>query len=123
MKDVAKHPWPWERKEKNGTRMYYLRARVPKDLSDRYKGEHVKRSLKTKDRREADRLIMTEAALLNEEFERHRRKRDKVETSNVTRAQLWGLVLRWFRDQDQADQEAWQRIDNDEERANCSAMT
>ena len=120
---MAKHPWPWERKEKNGTRMYYLLARVLKDLSDRYKGEHVKRSLKTKDRREADRLIMTEAALLNEEFERHCRERDKVETSNVTRAQLWGLVLRWFRDQDQADQEAWQRIDNDEERANCSAMT
>ncbi len=34
--------------------MYHVRARVPKDLSDCYKGEHVKKSLKTKDRRKAD---------------------------------------------------------------------
>ncbi len=54
MKDVAKHPCLWERKEKNGTRMYHVRARVPKDLSDCYKKEHVKKSLKTKDRRKAD---------------------------------------------------------------------
>lgn len=96
--------------------MYYLRARVPKDLSDIYKGEHIKKSLRTKNRREADRLITTEAALLKEEFERHRRKRDKVETSNITRSQLWVLALQWFRDRDQADIETWQRLNSDEDR-------
>ena len=122
MKDVGKQTWLWERKEANGTRMFYLRAAVPTDLVDIYGKMEIRKSLRTKDRKEANRLIMTEAALLNEEFERHRRERDKVETSNVTRAQLWVLVLRWFRDQDQADQEAWQRIDNDEERANAREL-
>ena len=51
VKDVAKL---WERKEKNGMGMCHLRARVPKDLSDCYKREHVKKSLKTKDRRKSD---------------------------------------------------------------------
>ena len=122
MKDVAKHPWLWFREERNGTRMYYLRAAVPTDLVEAYGKTEIRKSLRTKDRKEADRLIMTEAALLNEEFERHRRGRDKVETSNVTKAQLWVLVLQWFRDQDQVELEAWQRIDNDEERANAREL-
>ena len=99
MKDVGKQTWLWERKETNGTRMFYLRAAVPTDLIDIYGKMEIRKSLRTKDRKEANRLIKAEAALLEEEFERHRREREKVETNNVTRAQLWVLVLQWFRDQ------------------------
>ncbi len=116
MKDVGKQNWLWWRKEANGTRMFYIRATVPVDLVDIYGKKEIRRSLRTKDRKEANRLIKAEAALLEEEFERHRRERDRTETSDVTKAQLWVLVFQWFRDHDNADAEAWQRLDNEEDR-------
>ena len=76
---MGKQTWLWERKEANGTRMFYLRAAVPTDLVDIYGKMEIRKSLRTKDRKEANRLIKAEAAMLEEEFERHRRERDKVE--------------------------------------------
>lgn len=61
---MSKHPWLWER---GGT--YWLRAKVPKDIRDRFGAGHVAFTLGTKDRREADRLITIEAARVQERFD------------------------------------------------------
>lgn len=61
---MSKHPWLWDRK---GT--YWLRAKVPKDIRERFGREHVTFSLGTKDRRDADRLITIEAARVQERFD------------------------------------------------------
>lgn len=68
MEEMAKHPWLMKRGDR-----YYLRARVPADLAERYEGREIKRALRTSDRREADRLIRIESAKLEREFEEKRR--------------------------------------------------
>ena len=55
---------------RNGT--YYYRRRIPKDLLSLYPSQQVIFSLKTKDRREADRLARIESVKLDHEFERQR---------------------------------------------------
>ncbi len=55
---------------RNGT--YYFRRRVPKDLLSLYPSGQVVFSLKTKDRKEADRLARAESVKLDQEFQRHR---------------------------------------------------
>lgn len=61
---MSKHPWLWDRR---GT--FWLRAKVPVDIRDRFGREHVTFTLGTKDRREADRLITIEAARVQEQFD------------------------------------------------------
>lgn len=51
---------------------YYFRRRIPKDLLSLYPSQQVIFSLKTKDRREADRLARIESVKLDHEFERQR---------------------------------------------------
>src|SRR5690348_8315491 len=55
---------------RNGT--YYFRRRVPKDLLSLYPSLQIIFSLKTKDRREADRLARAESVKLDKEFQRQR---------------------------------------------------
>ena len=55
---------------RNGT--YYFRRRIPKDLLSLYPSSQIIFSLKTKDRREADRLARIESVKLDQEFQ-HRR--------------------------------------------------
>lgn len=69
MAKVAKHPWLTQR---NG--VYYLRAPVPQDIRDTYGRAEVTYSLKTKDRRKAERLIHAKANEVAAAFEDHRRK-------------------------------------------------
>jgi hypothetical protein len=58
---------------RNGT--YYFRRRIPKDLLSLYPSDQIIFSLKTKDRKEADRLARAESVRLDLEFER---KRDRL---------------------------------------------
>ncbi|WP_371265815.1 DUF6538 domain-containing protein [Nitrosospira briensis] len=55
---------------RNGT--YYFRRRVPKDLLSLYPSSQMIFSLKTKDRREAERLARIESIRLVQEFQRQR---------------------------------------------------
>jgi len=55
---------------RNGT--YYFRRRIPKDLLSLYPSQQIIFSLKTKDRREADKLARIESVKLDQEFQ-HRR--------------------------------------------------
>ena len=57
--------------------MFCLRIAGPASLVDVNGKTEIRTSLRTKGRREANRLIKTGASLLEEEFERHRRERDK----------------------------------------------
>lgn len=56
----------------NRSGTYYFRRRIPKDLLSLYPSEEIIFSLKTKDRREADRLARAESVRLDQEFERKR---------------------------------------------------
>jgi len=95
MEEMAKHPWLMKRGDR-----YYLRVRVPADLSDTYKGQEIKRALRTSDRREADRLIRIESAKLEREFEEKRRgliKNDQP-IENVRAYVLEDIAHDWFRE-------------------------
>lgn len=71
MKSDKKMPSPW-RDPSSG--IYYLNTRVPTDLVPVLHKRHVQKSLKTKDRREAERLCCEEWLILQREFDRQRRK-------------------------------------------------
>lgn len=64
---VVKHPWLMRRGE-----TYYVRAAVPKDIVSAFGKTEVKRSLRTKDPKEARKRIAQEAAAISEEFETFR---------------------------------------------------
>ena len=55
---------------RNGT--YYFRRRIPKDFLSLYLSSQIIFSLKTKDRREADRLARIESVKLDQEFQHQR---------------------------------------------------
>ena len=67
------HRWLFERKERDGTRRYYLRARVPHDIVQVLGRREVKRTLGTADRKEALARIDVVAAEVNEMFADARR--------------------------------------------------
>jgi len=95
MEEMAKHPWLMKRGDR-----YYLRARVPADLTEMFEGREVKRALRTSDRREADRLIRIESAKLEREFEEKRRgliKNDQP-IENVRAYVLEDIAHDWFRE-------------------------
>ena len=102
MEDVRKHPWIFLRKEKDGTRRYYLRARVPADLVETLRKKEIKISLGTVDPREARRKIDVEAMKVREIFEKARRRRDTRTLSDLTKAEIERLALVWFHDTEQA---------------------
>ncbi len=102
MEDVRKHPWIFLRKEKDGTRRYYLRARVPADLVETLRKKEIKISLGTVDPREARRKIDVEAMKVREIFEKARRRRDTRTLSDLTKAEIERLALVWFHDTEPA---------------------
>lgn len=53
----------------NRSGTYYFRRRVPKDLLSFYPSSQIVFSLKTKDRKEADRLARIESVKLDKEFQ------------------------------------------------------
>jgi integrase len=98
MKDMAKHPWLLERKEKDGTHRFYLRAKVPVDLIGIMGKKEIKRSLKTGDRKEARQRIDIEAAKLKQEFSDARRKLNNQpqNIADLSETDLQRMVLLWF---------------------------
>lgn len=97
---MAKYPWLFYRQERDGTRRYYLRARVPNDLIAVIGKKEIKRSLKTGDRKEALQRIDIEAAKLKQEFSDARRKLSNQPQSiaNLSDIDLRRMVLLWFHD-------------------------
>ncbi|MER8552733.1 tyrosine-type recombinase/integrase [Mesorhizobium sp. M1217] len=51
---------------------YYANVRVPSEIAESYGKENVRRSLKTKDEREAGRRVHDKVATIEREFEQHR---------------------------------------------------
>ena len=113
MDDVAKPMGLIRRKA-----VYYYQRRVPTDLKGVYGNRSViKKSLGTKDRREAVELVQIEAARLSAEFEEHRRRVESSLRRTIipnpelqvipkgplarpsTRTEIEGAVWVWFRDQ------------------------
>ena len=79
----------------NRSGTYYFRRRVPKDLLSLYPSQQIIFSLKTKDRREADRLARIESVKLDREFQ-HRRNtltahaREDISDEDIERiCNLW----------------------------------
>lgn len=64
---MAKHPWLTKRGD-----VYYLRAPVPSDIRETFGKVEVSFSLRTKDLRQANRLIHGKATEVAERFEAHR---------------------------------------------------
>lgn len=95
---MAKHPWLLERKEKDGTHRFYLRAKVPVDLIGIMGKKEIKRSLKTGDRKEARQRIDIEAAKLNQEFTDARRKlgNQPQTIADLSETDVQRMVLLWF---------------------------
>ncbi len=56
----------------NRKETFYFSRRIPKDLLSLYPTEQIIFSLKTKDRREADRLARIESVKLEQEFKQQR---------------------------------------------------
>ncbi len=100
------HRWLFERREKDGTHRYYLRARVPKDLVEAIGRREIKRSLGTSDRREALELIDTHAAEVVELFAAARRRLPEARPAELTEADARRLAFLWFRDHDREIAEA-----------------
>lgn len=100
---MAKHPWLFLREEKDGTRRYYLRARVPLDLVNVIGKREIKKSLRTADPKEARELIDIEAAKLKQHFSDARRKLNDQPKgiAAFSETDLQRLVLVWFRGEEQ----------------------
>lgn len=85
---------------------YYLRVRVPVDLVDHFKKNEIKRSLKTKDSKEAKARLQLELLKVEEEFQKLRRQVAKATPSesaiapltyHVSNTDLERAVLIWHR--------------------------
>ncbi|WP_052417782.1 site-specific integrase [Cellvibrio mixtus] len=85
---------------------YYLRVRVPVDLVDRLKKTEIKRSLKTKDSKEAKARLQLELLKVEEEFQKLRRQLLKPTpsasvstplTNHISNTDLERAVLIWHR--------------------------
>ena len=94
------HRWLFERREKDGTRRYYLRARVPQDLIHVLGRREIKRSLGTADRREALERIDLAAAEVGEVFAEARRRLSARRVSDLTETEVRRMAFLWFRRQD-----------------------
>ncbi len=107
MKDVANgHRWLFERREKDGTRRYYLRARVPLDIVQVMGKREIKRSLRTADRKEALERIDVPAAEVNAAFAEARRSLEDAKACDFTTEEARRMVFLWFRNADRQAAEA-----------------
>ncbi len=94
------HRWLFERREKDGTRRYYLRARVPQDVVPVLGRREVKRSLGTADRKEALERIDVAAAEVNEMFAQARRGLSARRVADLTETEVRRMAFLWFRRHD-----------------------
>ena len=94
------HRWLFERREKDGTRRYYLRARVPRDVVPVLGRREVKRSLGTADRKEALERIDMAAAEVNEMFAEARRGSSARRMTDLTETEVRRMAFLWFRRHD-----------------------
>lgn len=86
-----KLPTPW-RDPSSGT--YYLNLRVPGDLLTHFQKKHIQKSLRTKDRREADRKLCEEYLILQRQFDKIRRER--TQGSKLTEPLIPHLLDEWL---------------------------
>ena len=100
------HRWLFERREKDGTRRWYLRARTPLDLVDVVGRREIKKSLGTSDRREALERIDVEGAKVVEMFAAARRRLEEAPPPELTEADAKRLAFLWFRTRDREQVEA-----------------
>ena len=100
------HRWLFERREKDGTHRYYLRARVPKDVVHVVGRREVKRSLGTADRREALERINLAAAEVDEVFAGARRGLAARRLGDLAEADVRRMAFLWFRGADRTAAEA-----------------
>jgi hypothetical protein len=80
MEGMAKHPWLRERKDKDGTHRFYLRAKMPVDLIGIIGKKEIKRSLKTSGRKDARRKLSNQPQKISE----------------LSETDLQRIVLLWF---------------------------
>jgi integrase len=100
MEMAGKHPWLFKRGN-----VYYLRAKVPCDLVAKAGRTEIKHSLKTTDRRVAERAIHAAAAKVQVEFDALREslpKNDSEAQSSelLTNEQLLAFARKWLSDQE-----------------------
>ena len=98
--NMARHPRLYRR---NAT--YYHRAAVPKDIADSYPKKEETFSLKTKDYKEALRLVRIAAAEVDKKFEEHRKRLQSPVQQELTEAQLQLIHDTYY----------WHLLDEDEE--------
>lgn len=97
------------RLQKRGA-VYYLRAMIPKDLYVHYGRKEIVYSLKTKDFREAKRLVRRESARIDDEFEAIRDQRPPQQSRRITTLDeptIRGLCELWHHECLSTD--VWQR--------------
>ena len=77
--------------------VYYFRAKVPVDLLDHYAPKtEVKFSLKTRDRRDAVRLVNIESVRLDEEFHRIRQLRHAAPVTEFSEQETRSIANAWL---------------------------
>jgi len=81
---------------------WYARKRVPVDITDMYKSDSVKRSLKTDSLDEAKQLYHIKMLEIQSDFDQKRKERDHKgeadQLSKFNEASLLGLALEWYRE-------------------------
>lgn len=87
----AKHPWLFRRGD-----TFYLRAKVPVDLRAKLGRAEIKVSLRTRDRKHAERLIHAEAAKLQRQFDRAREVEAVSSAPLASDIDLLAMARRWF---------------------------
>src|SRR4051812_12500014 len=75
--------------------VYYFRARIPTDLQSHYaRKREVVESLKTKDKREAERLVRLKSVELNARFDAIRRNRSTLPMTTMSDAEIEHIVAK-----------------------------
>jgi len=85
---------------------YFIRRKIPADLRGVVKGREIKYTLKTSDPKEAKRRAAAEWLKIEAQFEDARRKAApaKSAVSEISEAQRWQLVAKWFGEMDSASE-------------------
>ena len=89
---------------RNGT--YYFRRGIPKDLLSLYPSDQIIFSLKTKDRKEADKLARAESVRLDQEFERKRGHLMGHSNGQLSDADIEHICTLWIAEVLEQDEEA-----------------
>ena len=77
--------------------VYYFRAKIPVDLLDHYAPKtEIKFSLKTRDRRDAIRLVNVESVRLDEESQRIRQLRNAAPVTEFSQQETRSIANAWL---------------------------